>query len=1271
VVNRYVFTVLRQAPARVLTVPPGCNGADKMRVYRFSLCLITMWLGMGLLVPVAVAEEVAESEAIVLEDTDLDGSLEAGIATALFDGPEGGCEQLGRFIFDFGLRNYVYRGNMFEIDVDAVVTEFGFELEIPTDVEVDLYFSIHTETVAGRPYFERSAYLETDVIKNVTGEGVPVFYSTGDLSAPVPLDAGTAYVLAVAWGLPQGKYARDPSQSGGTRFPNFPNGIYVGTVSINLDSQTEPPLIDGEDGRVMLANTSGGPWSMLLCLAGACCLPDTTCADLSANACLTAGGTFTAPGLACTADVCPLDSGACCLENGACVSNNEYRCDFEGGTWFIDESCDQTFPPCEPRGGCCLPLDQGCEDDVTEAACITDVGQGGYGGWWRGEGNACEDFPPCTAGACCDGAECIFELTAEDCLEGGGLFAGFGSNCDLDPCDPVGACCYYPADPEEDPYCIDGKSEGQCAAESGVYRGDWSLCAMLELPCDGGGACCVEGVACFEAQQSTCEDFSGSYNDGVACAELDPLCPGNCCWQLGCATGREPWECETLPLGTGSGFFIGYELPCDWDLAACLAADSGACCLPDGGCIQATQAACVFEVGGVYRGNDSLCGSVAPPCAPPLMGACCLVGGDCAELTQAECEDPPLEGYYLGDAEACEPGVCAAGACCVPLETCVLTDGAACKALDPLASFAAGVPCLESACPATGPCCLPNGDCAEQMELVCIGNGGVYRGDGQICADLNPSCPSAAACCTDLVPPCQMLTDFGCDDVGGRFQGDGSACEANTCNPGACCLPDGTCEVDSLALECEGQSGILHEAEECPPLAGCDPAGACCLAPEACQSLTAAACADAGGEHAGDDVPCDDQICLPGACCLLTGDCLDDEYVFQCEASDGDFVSGNSCSGITCNPRGACCDQDNTCMILTEDSCAALGLAYAGDGVPCSDGACTLGACCLLAGECLDDESAFQCDASNGDFVSGSPCSEVTCDARGACCDLDGSCAILTGEGCTSLDLAYAGDGIPCTDGICTLGACCRLTGECLDDEYVFQCEDGDFVSGDFCSEITCDPRGACCDLDDMCTVLTEESCTGLGYEYVGTGIPCEPDPCLVILDSDPPSGAIDARQPSDPDGSNPDGWQTVVIGFSGSTAGMTEEDFTVDVTSGTAPTIISVLPIGTTAVIDFDGPIPAGAWTRITHDDSGTSVCLGYLPADSDGDRTSAPADILKVIDHLNGVDVRPIYSVDMDRDGDPAPADILRVIDLLNGAATYDPWLDASLPQSPCDGP
>ena len=113
------------------------------------------------------------------------------------------------------------------------------------------------------------------------------------------------------------------------------------------------------------------------------------------------------------------------------------------------------------------------------------------------------------------------------------------------------------------------------------------------------------------------------------------------------------------------------------------------------------------------------------------------------------------------------------------------------------------------------------------------------------------------------------------------------------------------------------------------------------------------------------------------------------------------------------------------------------------------------------------------------------------------------------------------------------------------------------------------------------------------------------------------------------------------------------------------------ILPLGTTHADYFDGPIPAGAWTRITHNDSGTSVCLGYLPADSDGDRTSAPADILKVIDHLNGVDVRPIYSVDMDRDGDPAPADILRVIDLLNGAATYDPWLDASLPQSPCGGP
>ena len=64
-----------------------------------------------------------------------------------------------------------------------------------------------------------------------------------------------------------------------------------------------------------------------------------------------------------------------------------------------------------------------------------------------------------------------------------------------------------------------------------------------------------------------------------------------------------------------------------------------------------------------------------------------------------------------------------------------------------------------------------------------------------------------------------------------------------------------------------------------------------------------------------------------------------------------------------------------------------------------------------------------------------------------------------------------------------------------------------------------------------------------------------------------------------------------------------------------------------------------------------------------------SSTVDILKIIDILNNVMTPPwgTASCDTDRSGICGPADILRVIDLLNGADVYDPWLGRTLPVCP----
>lgn len=167
-----------------------------------------------------------------------------------------------------------------------------------------------------------------------------------------------------------------------------------------------------------------------------------------------------------------------------------------------------------------------------------------------------------------------------------------------------------------------------------------------------------------------------------------------------------------------------------------------------------------------------------------------------------------------------------------------------------------------------------------------------------------------------------------------------------------------------------------------------------------------------------------------------------------------------------------------------------------------------------------------------------------------------------------------------------------------------------------------------------------------------------------------PPNCAVDARQPSTPTGSNPAGWNSIEITFSAESCitGATSSDFNVTLTpAGTAPTIADVVVVGNAATLVFNETIPTRAWTCIEHTGSGASTCIGSLPGDASGDRTSAPSDILRVIDCLNGVAFCELWQCDVDRSSVCGPPDILRVIDLLNGAGVYDRWLNLDLPACP----
>ncbi|MFQ5463367.1 MAG: hypothetical protein ACE5E5_12175 [Phycisphaerae bacterium] len=164
-----------------------------------------------------------------------------------------------------------------------------------------------------------------------------------------------------------------------------------------------------------------------------------------------------------------------------------------------------------------------------------------------------------------------------------------------------------------------------------------------------------------------------------------------------------------------------------------------------------------------------------------------------------------------------------------------------------------------------------------------------------------------------------------------------------------------------------------------------------------------------------------------------------------------------------------------------------------------------------------------------------------------------------------------------------------------------------------------------------------------------------------------PPSCALDARQPHQlGDAGARQGWDTFTFTLACTSAVLTPTDFSVQVQSGAAPTIVDVAQNGDQVTFTLSEPIATGQWTCITYDISGQQACWGALPGDVDGDGVSAPSDIIALIDALNGIVTMPDYRLDMDRSGSAGPEDILRLIDLLNGAVAFEPWLDATI--GPC---
>lgn len=372
-------------------------------------------------------------------------------------------------------------------------------------------------------------------------------------------------------------------------------------------------------------------------------------------------------------------------------------------------------------------------------------------------------------------------------------------------------------------------------------------------------------------------------------------------------------------------------------------------------------------------------------------------------------------------------------------------------------------------------------------------------GFGSMGFGVNPGsvvCPVPTGACCYPDGTCEITTAPAC---GGVYQGDEVACDPNPCPDtitGACCFPDATC-LELSDGDCASQGGFYQgDGSLCDPNP-CPWMGACCSSDGTCELTTEAAC---GGTYQGDGTGCDPNPCpVMGACCFPDGTCQ-----LTTEEDCGGVYEGD---GTLCNPNpcpdtitGACCFPDATCQELNDRDCARRGGIYQGDASVCDPNPCPwLGACCFPDGTC-ELTSEAECDGvygGDGTTCDPNPCSDTIV---GACCFPDVTCQEMNDADCADAGGDYQGDGIPCDPGLCPLwGACCYPSGQCVVKTEEDCAATGGIYQGDSvpCDPTLCPHTGFCCLPDGVCIPdLTTEECEKAGGMNHGIGIGCDPQPC-------------------------------------------------------------------------------------------------------------------------------------------------------------------------------
>jgi hypothetical protein len=445
------------------------------------------------------------------------------------------------------------------------------------------------------------------------------------------------------------------------------------------------------------------------------------------------------------------------------------------------------------QGACCLM--DGCVPTADDSSCFA------MGGFYFADEDCADD--PCGVGACCSGPSCVM-MDAYSCLMGARDFMGAGTQCSDDPCDiGTGACCTEGA-------CT-VVSEEDCTAGGGAWLGVGTIC--VGSPCVL-GACCVPGD-CLDVAHFECSGPDATFVPGADCS-TDPCdvpddCPADSLFsqQRDSPDGFQAYTSEedaglrrfdnfsgvAGPISAlrwwgldldfvGSGFVECVESDNSFDIA--FHTDAGG--VPGPSVSSYTLAANRRPTGIDYLGAELNEYNVTLP------EPCVLVHGwvSIVGLGDPECwflwmSGGPGESYCEGclapfetdDLSYCLLGSAGGvlGACCDEPAAVCEDDVDIADCVDPNQVFAPDAACTDLDPPCgiiTGACCFDDATCTVMEEAACAAQSGSWLGAHTICSYCPCVIPCPAGGVAEGEPECYdgYVDTFngGCDAATPAFQ---------------------------------------------------------------------------------------------------------------------------------------------------------------------------------------------------------------------------------------------------------------------------------------------------------------------------------------------------------------------------------------------------------------------------------------------------------------------------------------------------------------------